>query len=88
MAPGFDHDSMALQVCGMSAGTQGYLRCSRLKDLRPLCRQSPACRASGLAQLRVDRSKLGDGLHPTRAGVAPSFQSSRPLNLCKRVSRS
>jgi len=68
--------SAALQVCALSAGTQGYLRRSKLKDLSTACRASPSCRAIGLAQLRIDRTKLGDGVHPTKAGV-PQQRSLR-----------
>ena len=58
-----------LQVCGLSVGPEGYLRWSTLSDLTPACRADRGCRAAGLAQLRIDYTKLVDGLHPTRTGV-------------------
>jgi len=52
-------------------GTQGYLRERTVEDLSAACRADEACvgRASALAQLRLDRTMLGDGTHPTEAGA-------------------
>ena len=50
-------------------GAKGYLRRSAPSDLSAACRATPACRAVGLAQIRIDRNKLVDGIHPTRAGA-------------------
>ncbi len=50
-------------------GAKGYLRRSAPRDLSAACRATPACRAAGLAQIRIDLNKLVDGIHPTRAGA-------------------
>ena len=59
-----------MQVCGWSAGGQGYLRESTLEDLPAACAADEACSGPALAQLRVDHTMLGDGTHPTAAGAA------------------
>jgi len=56
-------------VCGIAVGAEGFLRKTVPGDLSAKCRASPACLASGLAQIRIDREKLVDGIHPTYAGA-------------------
>ena len=54
-------------------GAQGYLRESTVEDLPAECRADEACVSAASAlppQLRVDRTMLGDGTHPTEAGAA------------------
>jgi len=58
-----------VQVCGIAVGAEGFLRRTVPGDLSAKCRASPACLASGLAQIRIDREKLVDGVHPTYAGA-------------------
>ena len=59
---------MSLQVCGWAVGAEGYLRMTVPGDLSASCRADPVCLASSLAQIRIDRSKLVDGIHPTKEG--------------------
>ena len=57
------------QVCGVAVGSEGFLRATVPGDLSAACRASPACLASGLAQIRIDRTRLVDGIHPTKTGA-------------------
>ena len=53
----------------MAVGSYGFLRMTVPGDLDAACLASPSCLASSLAQMRIDRTKLVDGIHPTKAGA-------------------
>ena len=62
-------------------GIYGYLRKTVPADLSAACRAAPACRAASATQLRIDRDKLVDGIHPTKIGAAsPSLVWPAPGN--------